>query len=284
MSRLVDSVLAYRIFSMLTTPVKQTAAFKLGIVDAAGQKIREPRTEAEKDAYTLLDRLVFHVSRFYRSSSPGDLARAISVVREHYEEQDEVILAEELDLVEDVSEVTKYGCGKYTSFRSLAEEGEGGVPVNNTANVQDLETQPVVTKKRQRKLVRRNVSEAALGGELSRKELPQLSDFEAFKADLEAHGHTLLARRRKTSELTPTQKHFNQEKVDKLRADRAYRLKDIIITADDFIADGHHRWVAAEQEGEDIGTKQVSLTFDELMEFLEGKAYVVNKNLNEVQA
>jgi hypothetical protein len=281
MSRLVDSVLTYRILTLLTTPIKYSSAYKLGIVDAAGHKVREPHTDAEKDAYTLLNRLVFGIQRFV---NPPDLSRAIALVREHYEEGVETILAEELDLVEDVIEITKYGCGKYTSFRSLTEDGEGGVPVNNTSNVQDLETAPVVTKKRQRKLVRRNVSEAALGGELSRKELPQLSDFEAFKADLELHGHTILARRRKTSELTPTQKHFDQEKVEKLRADGSFKLKDIIITADDCIADGHHRWVAAEQEGEDIGTKQVSLTFDELMAFLEGKAYVVNKNLREAVA
>jgi hypothetical protein len=280
MSRLVDSVLAYRILTLLTTPFRGTPAFKLGIIDSQGKLIREPRTDAEKDAYTLLDRLVFRVKQLLDTSSVHTdlLKRAVSLVREHYEEGDEEILAEELDLI-DVTQITKYG---YRSFRSLAEEGEGGVAGTTTANVQDLETEPVVSKKRQRKLLRRDtLKEAALEGELSRKELPQLSDFNAFKEDLENSGHTILARRRKTTELTPTQKHFNQEKVDKMCADGSYKSKDIITTADDYIADGHHRWKAADQVGEDIGTKQTSLTFDELMAFLEGKPYVVNKNLNE---
>ena len=42
----------------------------------------------------------------------------------------------------------------------VMEDGDGGAIANSTANVQALETEPIVRKKTQRKLVRRNASSA----------------------------------------------------------------------------------------------------------------------------
>jgi len=41
MGRLVDSVIAYRILRMLTTPFIETDAYKLGIIDNKGKELKK---------------------------------------------------------------------------------------------------------------------------------------------------------------------------------------------------------------------------------------------------
>lgn len=126
------------------------------------------------------------------------------------------------------------------------------------------------------------LAEAPLEGETRRCDMPQLTDFDAFSKDLSDCGHSMKSETRETKHLEPTQKHFNQEKVDKIVADGAHKTgKPIIVSQDDKITDGHHRWKAADQEGDKIATKKVSLKLDDLLDFVKGKPYVEKKNLDE---
>ena len=66
MGRFVDSLIAYRILKLLVTPFDKTDAYKLGIIDAKGKELKrmqELNSVNERDAYTLLHRLVFRIKK-----------------------------------------------------------------------------------------------------------------------------------------------------------------------------------------------------------------------------
>ena len=66
MGKFVDSVIAFRILHMLVVPFENTEAFRLGIIDKTGKelkKMRELNTVEERDAYTLLHRLIFRMKK-----------------------------------------------------------------------------------------------------------------------------------------------------------------------------------------------------------------------------
>jgi hypothetical protein len=48
---------------MLTTPFDKMDAYKFGIIDIKGKKIRDPKTPKEEDAYDMLWRLVIRLKR-----------------------------------------------------------------------------------------------------------------------------------------------------------------------------------------------------------------------------
>ena len=83
MGRAIDLFVTYRFIKLLTTPFEKTDAYKLGIIDENGnrvmpppvnnvrQKVPEPlRTTAEKNAYTILHKLVFNIKKLF-SKVPG---------------------------------------------------------------------------------------------------------------------------------------------------------------------------------------------------------------------
>ena len=66
MGKFVDSLITYRILKLLVTPFDKTDAYKLGIIDAKGKELkrmRELNSVNERDAYTLLHRLVFRIKK-----------------------------------------------------------------------------------------------------------------------------------------------------------------------------------------------------------------------------
>lgn len=62
-SRVVDIYYTFRFLRQLVTPWTDTQAYKLGIVDANGKKLKNPVTPEEKDSYTLFFRLVYNIKR-----------------------------------------------------------------------------------------------------------------------------------------------------------------------------------------------------------------------------
>jgi hypothetical protein len=90
MSRtVIDSLVAIRLLRMFSTPYEKHPAFEMGIIDDKGNKLKEPKTAAERDAYTFLDRLAFKIRRALMQS-PNRTARrlltfaaAVALLREH---------------------------------------------------------------------------------------------------------------------------------------------------------------------------------------------------------
>ena len=93
MARLVDNLIAFKILKMLVTPFDQTDAYNLGIVDAQGKTVRKSSTlttNAEKDSYNYLTRLVFGLKKIINRLPGGEskmksLVAALWLVKEHYE-------------------------------------------------------------------------------------------------------------------------------------------------------------------------------------------------------
>lgn len=91
MTGIIDTWIVYRVLRILTTPWDEQDAFKLGIIDANGVVLKHQRdlkTSEEKNAYTLLHRLVFNLKRILEKLPLGKtkLARyatALFLIKEH---------------------------------------------------------------------------------------------------------------------------------------------------------------------------------------------------------
>ena len=79
MGRAIDLFVTYRFLKLLTTPFEKTDAFKLGIIDDKGNRIKKPKstqpavelaTAEQKNSYTILHKLVFNIKKIF-SKVPG---------------------------------------------------------------------------------------------------------------------------------------------------------------------------------------------------------------------
>jgi hypothetical protein len=87
MSKVVDLIFIYQFLKRLTTPFNKTEAFKLGIIDESGKKIKEPETKEEENAYGYFDRLVFNIKKLIErvpggKSQLASYAAALYLIRE----------------------------------------------------------------------------------------------------------------------------------------------------------------------------------------------------------
>jgi hypothetical protein len=62
-----DAVIAYIILKKLVTPITQTKAYELKLVNSSGRVEKVPETKQEKDALTILDKLIFKIKRMLGS-------------------------------------------------------------------------------------------------------------------------------------------------------------------------------------------------------------------------
>jgi len=109
MSRIVDNLVALRILKMLVTPFTDTEAFKLGIIDAHGKNLKKVSSlgsDAERNAYTYLHRLVFNMKKIINRLPGGEskiksLVAALWLVKEYYESNDRstALMQEKFDKV-----------------------------------------------------------------------------------------------------------------------------------------------------------------------------------------
>ena len=89
MGRGVDTVIVFRVLKLLTTPWKEQAAFKEGLIDEKGKRTKKkPSSSKEKDAYTLLHRLIFNLKRImemipFGKTKIASYAAALFLIKEH---------------------------------------------------------------------------------------------------------------------------------------------------------------------------------------------------------
>jgi hypothetical protein len=136
MSRFVDAVITYRILRKLTTPFDETDAYRLGIIDAQGRVLKkwnDLNTVDERDAYTILDRMIFRLKRIIQkvpveNRRISSYAAALSLVREHAHDQTEYVHLER-DFIrttvteQDLQETANYLNGNsMLTFRMYTEE------------------------------------------------------------------------------------------------------------------------------------------------------------------
>lgn len=114
-----------------------------------------------------------------------------------------------------------------------------------------------------------------------RKDMPQISDFESFIKDITESGYMMIAKDVDPKQLIPTQKNFNDEKVQSIFDNNSYNNKAIITTNDGCILDGHHRWKACCMSDDLQKVLEINMGFDELYNYVQDKDYVEFKGINE---
>ena len=178
MGKFVDSIIAYRILKLLVTPFDQTDAYKLGIIDAKGKELKRMQdlnSVNERDAYTLLHRLVFRLKKIIEKVPIDNkkllsLAAAYALIKENLDQNIEPIdletqyinkLNEELQSEMMIVEEFLYEKKLFT-FKQFSEEGEGmaaAAPANNaavTSGIKGLTGEPPVSKKAQKRWTDKN--------------------------------------------------------------------------------------------------------------------------------
>jgi hypothetical protein len=98
MGRAVDLFVTYRFLKLLTTPFDNTDAFKLGIIDKDGNRIKNEdgsvevlRTPDEKSAYTILHKLIFNIKKLFGKvpglrTKVGTYAAALFLLKDTFKE------------------------------------------------------------------------------------------------------------------------------------------------------------------------------------------------------
>jgi hypothetical protein len=94
--RATDTVYALRFLRLLTTSWEDTNAFKKGIIDENGKRIRKPKTSDEKSVYTYFHRLVFSLKRMlnmipFGQSKLASYAAALWLIKEESGMSEELI-------------------------------------------------------------------------------------------------------------------------------------------------------------------------------------------------
>ena len=99
MGRAIDLFVTYRFIKLLVTPFEDTPAFKLGIIDKNGNRVRLPKstrvtplnTIEEKSAYTTLHKLVFNIKKIFGKvpglrTKLGTYAAALFLLKDTFKE------------------------------------------------------------------------------------------------------------------------------------------------------------------------------------------------------
>ena len=97
MGTAIDLFVTYRFIKLLVTPFNKTEAFKLGIIDDKGIRQVMPGTNVptklstikERNAYTVLHKLVFNIKRIFAKvpglgSKVGTYAAALFLLKETF--------------------------------------------------------------------------------------------------------------------------------------------------------------------------------------------------------
>ncbi len=100
MGRAIDLFVTYRFRRILTTPIEKTDAYKLGIIDKNGNRIRKPKstqvavelnTTEQQNSYTILHKLVFNIKKLFAKvpglrTKVGTYAAALFLLKDTFKE------------------------------------------------------------------------------------------------------------------------------------------------------------------------------------------------------
>ena len=104
MGRAIDLFVTYRFIKLLVTPFEKTDAYKLGIIDENGNRVMPPpkggvrqtkpaslNTTEEKNAYTILHKLVFNIKKIFAKvpglrTKLGTYAAALFLLKDTFKE------------------------------------------------------------------------------------------------------------------------------------------------------------------------------------------------------
>ena len=100
MGRAIDLFVTYRFLKLLTTPFNKTDAYKFGIIDDKGNRIKKKgsdqpevvlATSAQLNSYTILHKLVFNIKKIFNKvpglrTKVGTYAAALFLLKDTFKE------------------------------------------------------------------------------------------------------------------------------------------------------------------------------------------------------
>lgn len=166
--RIVDNLAAIRLIWLLSTPFEKFDAFKLGLIDEKGKRLKKAETIEEKNATSMLHRLAWNLKRIIAlapggSTRIGSLVAAYLLVKEAYENdyteiQLEEAVAEKFQLYRGIRFIEEEAIVRAV-LKNLEEEGAIAAPTNSTGAA--VSTDQVKTKKKT-KIVDKHLGRKAL--------------------------------------------------------------------------------------------------------------------------
>lgn len=155
-----DFFYALRFLRLLTTKWEDTNAFKLGIVDKNGKKLKKPETSEEKSAYNTFHKLVYNIKRLINKiplgkSTLASYAAALFLIKEHTSISDKKLIkvikeSTGLDFSEYKPELNEWyltedgeiETGKYALARDIALPKTGELLAQKRSWVNIMESAP----------------------------------------------------------------------------------------------------------------------------------------------
>ena len=147
-----DLLLAYNFIKRLVTPFDETDAFKLGIIDERGKKIKDPKTKEEELSFSTFNRLIFNIKKIIERLPGGktklaSYGAALFLIKEGYNLKDHYTDEEIMQALEENMDYLAKHDPK--TFKNLFEDA----PATSTAGVagtgDDASVVPVKKKKKQ---------------------------------------------------------------------------------------------------------------------------------------
>lgn len=116
-SQVVDLYIVYQFIKRLATPFDETEAYRLGLIDEKGKRLKKASTSDEKNAMTYFDRMIFNMKRLL-AKVPGGQTKIASYAAAL------LLLREEKDhtmdnLLEQMKDLKK---SSYKDFKTLRED------------------------------------------------------------------------------------------------------------------------------------------------------------------
>ena len=120
---------------------------------------------------------------------------------------------------------------------------------------------------------------------IKRDKMPQVKskDYDELIKHLNKNGVRVTKKSVKASTLKATQKDFNVDKIvgaiSKIKT--IGTAKPLIVSSDNYIIDGHHRWLAAKNVGDSISIMQSNVKVKELLKHVYSFPKTFAKGINE---
>lgn len=168
-----DEIYGARVLYLLLLPFKSQKAFTLGLIDQHGKILRQPKTPEERDALTMLHKVVFELKQMIDKLPQGQTKLKQFAVALHFMNQNQIpmnfqesveegsdkkylemlkfvvenelrLVEEELEVEEALKELTEDGTG-------VGAIGGGSAPTNSVDGIEPHD-QPVIDKKKKKRL------------------------------------------------------------------------------------------------------------------------------------
>ena len=151
-----DTAYALRFITLLITPWEKTSAYKEGLIDKNGKRIKSEKldTKARKEAYTVFHRLVYNIKRLIGNTKFTSFASALYLIKEHSGLSDDTLCEMLADGVSDelqyeITEAwydkdTGLDKGKYVLVNSIASPITGEVIAHKNTTVEAVAHTPAI--------------------------------------------------------------------------------------------------------------------------------------------